>query len=136
MNFGRRIRVETRGEARRETATHVVVVCPKHMSDIKMHNVPLRFGRSVIAEPKRFMRKVGPPQGDFIRRTQGSKGLDDAAATWASCCERDFFIFSSSFFLYSRSLRLSTTPPQTPAGMSSSVTITASPAKRCRLLTG
>ena len=33
-------------------------------------------------------------------------------------------------------LNLSTTPPQTPAGMSSSVTITASPAKRCRLLTG
>ena len=32
-------------------------------------------------------------------------------------------------------LNLSTTPPQTPAGMSS-VTITASPAKRCRLLTG
>ena len=33
-------------------------------------------------------------------------------------------------------LNLSTTPPQTPGGMSSSVTITASPAKRCRLLTG
>ena len=32
-------------------------------------------------------------------------------------------------------LNLSTTPPQTPAGMSS-VTITASPTKRCRLLTG
>ena len=32
-------------------------------------------------------------------------------------------------------LNLSTTPPQTPAGMSS-VTITASPAKRVRLLTG
>ena len=32
-------------------------------------------------------------------------------------------------------LNLSTTPPQTPAGMSG-VTITASPAKRCRLLTG
>ena len=32
-------------------------------------------------------------------------------------------------------LNLSTTPPQTPAGMSG-VTITASPAKRIRLLTG
>ena len=33
-------------------------------------------------------------------------------------------------------LNLSTTPPQTPAGNSSGVTITASPAKRTRLLTG
>ena len=66
---------------------------------------------------------------------QMAAGSPASWATDGACCKNVQVSVQEDAHANDLPLNLSTTPPQTPAGMSS-VTITASPAKRCRLLTG